>query len=204
MRITCRRLRLAVPEQAADQRQGQPAGDRDADAKECRKSCSRTSSRSAAFRTRSQAFPRLTRCSPGLPPQMMYGLPSSRGKPASTSSAGGFRWMIFLPVLLSGSARVPSLQVYPLPARLKDFASPRADEEQQADRPGRPGVIAPHRSAASSARPSRYSSLGLRNRSRGCSLYFSTRRNGLPCSGRKPWPSAQAHIAPSARSTQLA
>src|SRR5512132_2932779 len=29
-------------------------------------------------------------------------------------------------------------QVYPLPPRLQDFASPGADKEQQADRPGRP------------------------------------------------------------------
>ena len=74
-------------------------------ANECRKSWIRTSSSPAAFRTRRKVFSQATRCAPFLSPGRTNPLPSSRGRPERSASAGAFKKIGLAPVLpLSGSS----------------------------------------------------------------------------------------------------
>ena len=132
------------------------------EANEWRRSWRRTPSRPARARTDCQASSSFLRCAPGFLSGITQGSPEERGRPARSFTAGPESETTRAPVLESASRS--SAASSQRSERISDFRHPVRIRRRMAATAG--ADAPPSVSTWSSARPRRFSSASVRNRSR--------------------------------------
>ncbi|MCY1221634.1 hypothetical protein D9M72_336990 [compost metagenome] len=173
------------------------------DAKLCRRSWMRRSSRPAFFRRRPQGPFTLTRCWPLRPPTMTYGLSNALGSLRRTSRAASLSTISFLPVLESGrrSRRCSRSTYSHRSVVISDRRAPVRIRSRIAAIMW--GLSAFDASASASTSPRRFNSPLLRYRSRLFSRNLASWRHGLVLPSRRPHCSARLNIFDSTANARL-
>ncbi len=174
-----------------------------AGAKECLRSCSRTSPSSARSRNRRHAFSTATQWPPGELPGSTNGFPSRRGRAANTARAGAPRGTTRLPVFDEGRRRQPPARSTCSQRKVRISLRRQPVNVSSRKAPMTDGC-SPFPSASRRAAPSRASSASDRKRPSDRSGYFSTCRQGFDPSGLMPHFSARLNILESSARQRLA